>query len=124
MADDPEAPIIRRLNELGYHQVKQLHSTGGLPPIWNLTITRWLAEQEVEAERLNSVAKEREASAAERAASAAERASAAAERQAVAAERANKTAKIALTIAIISIVITAIGMVVVHLDTIRQLHAG
>jgi hypothetical protein len=122
MADDPT--VIQRLNNMGYHQVKLLFATNGLPPTWNLTITHWLAEQELEAERLSSVAKEREASAAERAAIAAERASAAAERQAVAAERANKTAKIALTIAIISIIITVIGMAVVHLDTLRQLHPG
>ena len=116
--------VIRRLNELGYYQVKHLYSTGGLPTGWNLTITHWLAEQEREAERLNSVAKDREASAAERAATAAERASAAAERQAIAAERANKTAKIALTIAIISITITVLGMAVVHFDATRQLHLG
>ena len=122
MADDPA--VIQRLNELGYNQVKHLLSVGGLPSGWNLTITHWLAEQELEAERLSSVAREREASAAERAASAAERASAAAERQAVAAERANRTAKIALTIAIISIVSTVIGIAVVHFDTMRQLHPG
>jgi cytoskeletal protein RodZ len=116
--------VIRRLNELGYHQVKHLYSTGGLPPAWNLVITQWLAEQELETERLSSVAREREASAAERAASAAERASAAAERQAEAAERANRTAKIALTIAIISIITTIIGIAVIHFDTMRQLHPG
>jgi hypothetical protein len=122
MADDPA--VIRRLNELGYNQVKHLLSVGGLPPGWNLTITQWLAEQELEAERLSSEARAREASAAERAASATERASAAAERQAIAAERANKMAKIALTVAIISMITTVIGITLVHLDTVRQLHGG
>jgi hypothetical protein len=114
-----KAAAIKRLNELGYNQVKHLLSAGGFPPDWNLTITHWLAEQEAEAERLNSVADERAASAAERAA-AAKRASAAAERRARAAERANTRATIALVIATISIAATIIGMVISHFDAMRS----
>lgn len=122
MNAEQTAAAIKRLNELGYGQVKHLYSTGSLPQGWTAIIAQWLAEQESETERRNSEANDRAASAAERAATAAERASAAAERQAEAAERANRTAKIALIIAIISIVATIVGVLIVHFDTMRQLH--
>ena len=122
-----EAEIIARLEQLGDKQVRHINSQAGFPPGWNLSIAKWLAEKDQEAERL-MVASQAEqieiaraaSAAAERAATAAERASAAAERQAVAAERANTRATIALAIAIISIIATVIGMVIVHLDAIRS----
>lgn len=117
--------IIKRLNELGYHQVKRLFDQGGnFPAGWDGAVAKWLADQDAEAASLSSAAREREASAAERAALAAERASVAAERQAVAAEHANKRATIAIVIAIISIISTIVSIVVVHFDAMRQLHLG
>jgi hypothetical protein len=118
MAGDP--PLIRRLSELGYHQVKHLYSTGGFPTGSNLAITHWLAEQEAEAERLSSIASEQEASAAERAASAAELSVETAALQTKMAKQANRIAVIAVVIATISIIITVVGILVTHFDLLRH----
>ncbi len=41
--------ILARLEELGPDQVKQLHSTGGLPVHWNVTIMDWLTQKQKDA---------------------------------------------------------------------------
>jgi len=54
--EDPQ--IINHLEELGPAQVRLLLTTGGLPPLWQPTIIRWLAEndrQERESDRASRV---------------------------------------------------------------------
>ena len=120
MTDQNEATIVKRLDDMGYNQVKLLFTTGGFPTGYNHLITQWLAERETEVERFNLAAQEREASAAERAAAAAEQAVETAALQTKMAKQANRIAVIAVVIATISIIITVVGIAVSHFDLLRR----
>jgi hypothetical protein len=124
MSED-NAEFIAYLEGLGKTQVRSMLNDG--LPLSLLHITRkWLADKELDSERLEAASTEEQIAiacsakeAAWTAARAAERASSAAERQAVAAERANTRATIVLAIAIISIIATIIGIWLVHLDAVK-----
>jgi len=125
---EDSAEFLAHLEELGEAQVRLLMLNDGLP-LSLLHVTRkWLADKDLESQRLEaeSAGKQIEiarsaSEAAWTAARAAERASSAAERQAVAAERANTRATIALAIAIISIIATIVGIWLVHKDARRAI---
>jgi hypothetical protein len=126
MSEDNEE-FLAYLEELGEAQVRLLMLNDDLP-LSLLHVTRkWLADKDLESERLEAASTGKQieiarsaSEAAWTATRAAERASSAAERQAVAAERANTRATIALAIAIISIIATIVGIWLVHQDARRD----
>lgn len=58
MDEAQKAQAIARLEKLGESQVRLLLSSGGLPPVWNLTIIEWLSAKDQENRRQQEQSKD------------------------------------------------------------------